>query len=903
MGYTLEIVAGPTGRQATGTNANYGVSFDENVEDGVLIGTISGVDPAVQSMVWRDLTGNENRFYTITKNAEGVWEIRVAPGQGGAVNFNWETVATRVQQIYIDAYSGPNGTGTKLGEGDFTVTIDDVNEAPRDIVFVGAPTTPPTVGVTGPGSQIIDANATDPDSVAKPQWRNNNFKFGEGTASATDATVDITGLYKIDPVTGVVTTLREMTEADAGAKTLKIVVYDTTTPSIAFQKDYPFTVEPGNAAAPVVAFSGNTALTQAEGTSAAGFTDYVYTLTRTGQDLSGTSTVTWTVAGTGANPADAGDFEATTGTVTFAANSATATITVRVRQDAAFEQNETFTVGLTAGPNATIATTNNTATGTITNDDTQPPSGQTLGLMVEGAISFEATDSGPSVSPFGGILITGEGQLTLRIEFAKIEGALEGFGNAEVDELAGRMIYTFTGTRQVLEAMLDNVKFNPSNRAMAGDAVTTDFLITLDDGDPETNNAVTNNQINVVTQILGNHAPTVDVTEGVDHTKVVDTGPHSHPFKGLELFDHEYDSLTLTVKFLKDHGDLVIPDGINSTRADVTDTNGVHYWVYTFTGEAAALEVMMDVIKFDAAAMTDAAAGTVRVTNFDIVVTDGALGRVPVTEQVQVKSVAGKAGFASFVAPRELSATGTKVGDLTPGELGQDGKAFSYQIVLADGTAAATDGRFRIGADGKSIEVANGALFDYEQVKSYGLKLKVTIADDDQDAGNNLWFLQDVTIQVADWVGENVVGTAGNDRLMGGIGNDSLVGGTGNDWLYGGAGNDVLSGGTGTGRDVFVFNTALNSRFNKDRITDWDYRYDTIRLENAVFKALKKTGGLSSANFKLGAAAGDADDYVGYNSATGDLWYDANGNKAGGQVVFANIGKNKTIYHSDFIVI
>ena len=562
-----------------------------------------------------------------------------------------------------------------------------------------------------------------------------------------------------------------------------------------------------------------------------------------------------------------------------------------------------------------------------------------LSLTLDGQDDFLATDDGPGVPAFDGLTIVGDGMLTLRIAFDEDDGELENIGDVVPTYSGGQIIYLFRGTQESLNALLDGLVFNPFNREIASpNPVTTNFVITLDDGDPATA-AVTNNQIDVITQILGNRAPTVDVTEGTGVTKVVDTGSHSHPLNGLTFYDHEHDSLTLTVKFLKDHGDLVIPDGINSTRADVTDTNGVHYWVYTFTGEAAALEVMMDLIKFDAAAMTDAAAGTVRVTNFDIAVTDGALGRVPVTEQVQVKSVAGKAGFASFVAPRELSATGTKVGDLTPGELGQDGKAFSYQIVLADGSAAATDGRFRIGADGKSIEVANGALFDYEQVKSYGLKLKVTIADDDQDAGNNLWFLQDVTIQVADWVGENVVGTAGNDRiyanlgndvlnggaghdtlmggtgndrLMGGIGNDSLVGGTGNDsligstgndWLYGGAGNDVLSGGTGTGRDVFVFNTALNSRFNKDRITDWDYRYDTIRLENAVFKALKKTGGLSSANFKLGAAAGDADDYVGYNSATGDLWYDANGNKAGGQVVFANIGKNKTIYHSDFIVI
>ena len=100
-----------------------------------------------------------------------------------------------------------------------------------------------------------------------------------------------------------------------------------------------------------------------------------------------------------------------------------------------------------------------------------------------------------------------------------------------------------------------------------------------------------------------------------------------------------------------------------------------------------------------------------------------------------------------------------------------------------------------------------------------------------------------------------------------------------------------------------MFNTGLSSRTNKDWTTDWNARYDTIRLENAVFKALTKTGTLSKSFFKLGAAAGDANDFVGYNKDTGDLWYDPNGNKAGGQVAFAYIGKNKAIAYNDFVVI
>ncbi|HZW46190.1 MAG TPA: calcium-binding protein, partial [Microvirga sp.] len=90
---------------------------------------------------------------------------------------------------------------------------------------------------------------------------------------------------------------------------------------------------------------------------------------------------------------------------------------------------------------------------------------------------------------------------------------------------------------------------------------------------------------------------------------------------------------------------------------------------------------------------------------------------------------------------------------------------------------------------------------------------------------------------------------------------------------------------------------------NKDRIMDWSAPSDTIQLENAVFRTLTKTGTLTASFFRLGAKALDANDYIGYDRATGNLWYDANGSAAGGQVVFANIGANKAIAYNDFVVI
>jgi len=117
-------------------------------------------------------------------------------------------------------------------------------------------------------------------------------------------------------------------------------------------------------------------------------------------------------------------------------------------------------------------------------------------------------------------------------------------------------------------------------------------------------------------------------------------------------------------------------------------------------------------------------------------------------------------------------------------------------------------------------------------------------------------------------------GGAGNDKLNGGLGFDTLKGGAGNDTLDGREDEDTLTG--GGGNDIFKF--TVNGP--ADKITDFNVTNDTIQLENGVFKALTATGVLAAGQFKVGAKAVDANDFVIYNKATGALLYDADGNGA-----------------------
>ena len=164
---------------------------------------------------------------------------------------------------------------------------------------------------------------------------------------------------------------------------------------------------------------------------------------------------------------------------------------------------------------------------------------------------------------------------------------------------------------------------------------------------------------------------------------------------------------------------------------------------------------------------------------------------------------------------------------------------------------------------------------------------------------------------------DNLVhGGAGNDTINGGAGADTLIGSSGNDTMNGGdgadrisgdSGNDILSG--GAGNDVFVFNSALNATTNSDTISDFVAGSDKFELENTgtgLFTAITATGALAAGAFwsAAGAASGhDGDDRIVYNTTTGALYYDADGNGGAAAVRFATLSTKPAITSADFLVV
>jgi subtilisin family serine protease len=151
------------------------------------------------------------------------------------------------------------------------------------------------------------------------------------------------------------------------------------------------------------------------------------------------------------------------------------------------------------------------------------------------------------------------------------------------------------------------------------------------------------------------------------------------------------------------------------------------------------------------------------------------------------------------------------------------------------------------------------------------------------------------TLATTDVAGLGTINLKGNALAQ------TILGNAGANSINGAAGSDILTGFGGA--DRFVFNTAFSAQ-NIDHITDFDVPRDTIVIAAAMFGGLSLHG-LSAAAFYKSAAglAHDASDRIIYDTDSGALIFDSNGNAAGGRHQFATLAAHLAITHLDFFVI
>ena len=175
--------------------------------------------------------------------------------------------------------------------------------------------------------------------------------------------------------------------------------------------------------------------------------------------------------------------------------------------------------------------------------------------------------------------------------------------------------------------------------------------------------------------------------------------------------------------------------------------------------------------------------------------------------------------------------------------------------------------------------------YDLVAAENWKALAALAVSGDDQIAGTAH---KDVLISGAGT--DTVIGLAGNDKLSGGLGNDNLAGGKGKDILTGGA-----------GADNFIFDVKLDASF--DTIKDFQHGVDHIWLDKSFFANVGPVGVLTAAHFHPGAAATGGLQGVIYDSATGFLWSDADGNGPLAAKVFAHVEPGLTLTASDFLIV
>jgi Ca2+-binding RTX toxin-like protein len=150
---------------------------------------------------------------------------------------------------------------------------------------------------------------------------------------------------------------------------------------------------------------------------------------------------------------------------------------------------------------------------------------------------------------------------------------------------------------------------------------------------------------------------------------------------------------------------------------------------------------------------------------------------------------------------------------------------------------------------------------------------------------------------------QTLSGQGGADRLEGRTGSDTLLGGDGNDVMVGEAGVDLLNGGAGDDRFVFRARGEAGDIIANFGAVLGDN--DLFVLTAAGFGGGFAPGALVATRFQTRTdnVAQDADDRFIFRTTDKTLWFDANGNVAGGLTLLAHLPMGAVVTAADILLV
>ncbi|MDV2998669.1 MAG: hypothetical protein N5P05_000275 [Chroococcopsis gigantea SAG 12.99] len=796
-------------------------------------------------------------------NPNGTWQLYVVDdtgGDAGSISGGW--------QLDFNTESLPNVS--------FALAAPSVLEdGTANLIYTftrsGDLSTPLTVNYTIAGSA---ANGTDYAAIG------NSVVFAAGSSTAI-LTIDPTGDGIIEPDETVSLSLAP--SINYGLGTTGVITGTIVNDDIK----------------PTITLSLAPTIVQEDGSD-----NLVYTFTRNGSTFTNFN-VNFTLAGTATQGADYTVTGATllsgnTYTVTFLSGSATATVIVDPNGDSIVENNETVTVGLAADATYNIGTAgmitgtltdgNDSITGTVGNDTLNGGAGNDTLNGLEGNDSLIGGLGADSIT--GGL---GNDTYVLdNVDDVVVENPNEGKDTVQTSvSFTGNNIeiITLTGTGAISGTGDDNnntINGNSGNNTLTGNGGNDS--LNGGTGNDTLNGGTDNDTLNggagadVMIGGFGNDLYVVDnatdiVTENPDQG--TDTVQTSVSFTGNNI-----EIITLTgTGAISGTGD-DNNNTINGNNSDNTLTgNGGNDSLNGGTGNDT-LNGGTDDDTLNGGAGTDVMTGGL---DNDLYVVDNATDIVTEnpdqgtdTVQTSVNFTGNNIEIITLTGSAAISAAGDDNDNFINGNSGNNtltGNGGNDNLV---GGAGADTMRGGLGNDTYTVDsttdvvienpgegadtVLTGVNFTGNNIETITLTGTggISATGDDNDNlvnGNN---------------GSNTLtGNGGNDTLIGNAGNDNLLGGLGNDILNGGTGNDTLTGGGGA--DTFFFNATAVAL---ERITDFSATDNDMIALSSVGFALSGSA-LDPLAFRGGAGitgANSPSQRLIYNSTTGGLFFDADGN-------------------------
>ena len=612
-----------------------------------------------------------------------------------------------------------------------------------------------------------------------------------------------------------------------------------------------------------------------------GPTNLVYTFTRTGTTANAL-TVNYGVGGTATFNTDytqtgATSLTATTGTITFAAGSSNATLTIDPTADTTVEPDETVVLTLATATGYTVNTTT-AVTGTITNDDSSA-----LPVITVAATDANAAETATGITPNPGVFtltrLGGNINQPLTVTYSLTGTATNG---ADYTTVANNVIFAAgSNTTTVTLTPIDDTIFEGTETA----------ILTLVKGTAYTLGTTANATVSIADNDLqptANLSATQTIVEG-------NTNPQNVTYT-VTLSNTS--TKAIIVNYATADGTAKAGLDYSSTTGSLTFNPGVKTQVINIPILNDALNEANETFNLNLTSATNATLGTTNTVVTTITDTLTAAITTILPDGVENLTLTGTSATNGTGNAGDNVFTGNSGNNTLTGLDGNDTYVFSVIGALGTDTIVetATGGIDTIDLTGTTAAVNVNLAVTTSQTVNSNLKLILS--------GNN--------------VIENVTGGAGNDRLtgnaldnllVGGAGNDKLQGLAGNDSLWGGLGDDILTGGVGNDQYLFQNNGVFSTGLGVDYIPQFDAGQDKIVLSLSTFNAITNTVGQALSDFAVvtdDELVNASNARIVYSQTTGSLFYNQDGNVLGAGKVFefAQLGNlDITLSGSDFSLI